>query len=115
LTGRAGARAGPPAETAAVPHPTQLRRAAAADGGAHRFGRAAVLIAALTVLARMVGFGRRVVLTHTMRFSGPGTAYPTASQVPNPGYDAVLGVAVTVGGAGVRAVLRQGRPGPAGQ
>jgi putative peptidoglycan lipid II flippase len=58
-------------------------------------GRAAVLIGAITVLARMVGFGRQLVFAHTVGSHCLGTAYATANQVPNIVYDMVLGGALT--------------------
>ncbi|HEY6277683.1 MAG TPA: lipid II flippase MurJ [Streptosporangiaceae bacterium] len=58
-------------------------------------GRAAVLIGAITVLARVVGFGRQLVFAHTVGNHCLGTAYATANQVPNIVYDVVLGGALT--------------------
>jgi putative peptidoglycan lipid II flippase len=58
-------------------------------------GRAAVLIGALTMLARVIGFGRQVVFAHTVQASCLGTAYTTANMVPNIIYDVVLGGALT--------------------
>jgi putative peptidoglycan lipid II flippase len=58
-------------------------------------GRAAVLIAAITMLARAVGFGRQVVFAHTVQASCLGTAYTTANMVPNIIYDIVAGGALT--------------------
>jgi putative peptidoglycan lipid II flippase len=58
-------------------------------------GRAAVLIGALTALARLVGFGRQLVFAHTVQASCLGSAYTTANQVPNIIYDIVLGGALT--------------------
>ena len=63
-------------------------------GGAG-IGRAAVLIGAITMLARAVGFGRQVVFAHTVQASCLGTAYTTANMVPNIIYDIVLGGALT--------------------
>jgi len=57
--------------------------------------RAAVLIAAITVLARAVGSGRQLVFAHTVGTSCLGTAYTTANMVPNIVYDIVLGGALT--------------------
>jgi putative peptidoglycan lipid II flippase len=59
------------------------------------FGRAAVLIAAITMLARVIGFGRQLVFAHTVGASCLGTAYTTANMVPNIIYDIVLGGALT--------------------
>lgn len=58
-------------------------------------GRAAVLIGSITVLARMVGFGRQLVFAHTVGATCLGTAYTTANQVPNIIYDIVLGGVLT--------------------
>ena len=58
-------------------------------------GRAAVLIGAITMLARAIGFGRQVVFAHTVQASCLGTAYTTANMVPNIIYDIVMGGALT--------------------
>jgi putative peptidoglycan lipid II flippase len=58
-------------------------------------GRAAALIAALTVVARLLGLGRQLVFAHTVQASCLGTAYVTANLVPNIIYDIVLGGALT--------------------
>ena len=58
-------------------------------------GRAAVLIGAITMLARVIGFGRQVVFAHTVQALCLGTAYTTANMVPNIIYDVVLGGALT--------------------
>ena len=58
-------------------------------------GRAALLIAALTMLARVIGFGRQVVFAHTVQAQCLGSAYTTANMVPNIVYDIVLGGALT--------------------
>ncbi|MDR0343557.1 MAG: virulence factor MviN, partial [Nocardiopsaceae bacterium] len=58
-------------------------------------GRAAVMIGVITVLARVVGFGRQLVFAHTVSHTCLGTAYATANQVPNIIYDIVLGGALT--------------------
>ena len=68
-------------------------------GGARRrsrgFGRAALTIGALTVAARVVGFGRQVVFAHTVGTTCLGTAYTTANMVPNIIFDIVLGGALS--------------------
>ncbi len=61
----------------------------------HSIGRAAVLIGAITMAARVIGFGRQVVFAHTVRAQCLGTAYTTANMVPNIIYDVVLGGALT--------------------
>src|SRR5262249_62390790 len=73
---------GPPAQ---VTEPGSLRQVGAG------IGRAAVLIGAITVLARLVGFGRQRVFAHTVGDHFLGTAYATAHQAPNIVDDIVLG------------------------
>lgn len=82
-------------------------------------GRAAVLIGAITVLARVIGFGRQLVFAHTVGSDCLGTAYATANQVPNIVYDIVLGGALTsvvvpvlAGAAARRGVSAPAGPGP---
>jgi peptidoglycan biosynthesis protein MviN/MurJ (putative lipid II flippase) len=58
-------------------------------------GRAAVMIGVITILARLVGFGRQVVFAHTVGTTCLGTAYMTANMVPNIIYDIVLGGALS--------------------
>ncbi|HEX4090834.1 MAG TPA: lipid II flippase MurJ [Trebonia sp.] len=58
-------------------------------------GRAAVMIGVITVLARLVGFGRQVVFAHTVGTTCLGSAYTTANMVPNIIYDIVLGGALS--------------------
>jgi peptidoglycan biosynthesis protein MviN/MurJ (putative lipid II flippase) len=57
-------------------------------------GRAAVMIGVITMLARLVGFGRQVVYAHSVGTTCLGTAYTTANMVPNIVYDIVLGGAL---------------------
>jgi putative peptidoglycan lipid II flippase len=59
-------------------------------------GRAAVLVGSITMLARVIGFGRQVVFAHTVQAQCVGTAYTTANMVPNIIYDIVMGGALTV-------------------
>ncbi|HEX2821977.1 MAG TPA: lipid II flippase MurJ [Streptosporangiaceae bacterium] len=54
-----------------------------------------MLIGAITLLARVIGFGRQVVFAHTVQASCLGTAYTTANMVPNIIYDIVVGGALT--------------------
>jgi putative peptidoglycan lipid II flippase len=77
---------GPPAQ---VTEPGPLRQVGVG------IGRAAVLIGGITVLARLVGFGRQLVFAHTVGNHCLGTAYATANQVPNIIYDIILGGALT--------------------
>jgi putative peptidoglycan lipid II flippase len=58
-------------------------------------GRAAVLIGAITMLARVIGFGRQVVFAHTVQAQCLGTAYTTANMVPNIIFDIVMGGALS--------------------
>ena len=58
-------------------------------------GRAAVLIAVLTVAARLLGLVRTLVFAKTVGATCLGTAYTTANLVPNIIYDIVLGGALT--------------------
>jgi putative peptidoglycan lipid II flippase len=62
---------------------------------ARSIGRAALTIGVITVLARVVGFGRQVVFAHTVGTTCLGTAYTTANMVPNIIYDIVLGGALS--------------------
>ena len=77
---------GPPA---AVTESSPLRQAG------RGIGRAAALIGSITVVARVVGFGRQLVFAHTVGSHCLGTAYATANQVPNIIYDIVIGGALT--------------------
>jgi len=87
--GRNGGGGGPPG--IAAERTGQGQRGGLGPG----IGRAAILIGTLTVLARLIGFGRQLVFTHTVGASCLGTAYTTANQVPNIIYDVVLGGALT--------------------
>ena len=69
------------------------------------------MIGVITVLARMVGFGRQVVFAHTVGTTCLGTAYTTANMVPNIIYDIVLGGAL----ASVVVPVLAGPAGRAGQ
>ena len=56
---------------------------------------AAVLISAVTVVARAAGFGRTVVFAQTVGDNCLGTAYVTANQVPTVLYEIVIGGALS--------------------
>ena len=71
--------------------PPRARPPSSAGSG---IGRAAALIAGLTILARTLGLGRQLVFAHTVQAYCLGTAYVTANQVPNIIYDVVLGGAL---------------------
>ena len=58
-------------------------------------GRAAAMIAALTVLARVLGLVRTVVFAKTVGATCLGTASVTANALPNIVYDIVLGGALS--------------------
>jgi putative peptidoglycan lipid II flippase len=58
-------------------------------------GRAAALIGAVTVLARLLGLVRTLVFAKTVGATCLGTAYITANTLPNIVYDIVLGGALT--------------------
>ncbi len=55
---------------------------------------AALLIAVVTILSRMVGFGRWLVFSHTVAASCLGDAYNTANQMPNIIFEVVAGGAL---------------------
>ena len=52
------------------------------------------MIGVITMLARLVGFGRQVVFAHSVGTTCLGTAYTTANMVPNIVYDIILGGAL---------------------
>jgi putative peptidoglycan lipid II flippase len=81
-----------PAARAAAESPGSGARPRRAAAG---IGRAAALIAVLTVAARVAGLGRQLVFAHTVEAHCLGAAYVTANQVPNIIYDIVLGGALT--------------------
>jgi putative peptidoglycan lipid II flippase len=89
---------GPGGETGTVPR-ARGTAARAPEGGRSRqrpgIGEAAVMIGVITVLARLVGFGRQVVFAHSVGSTCLGTAYTTANMVPNIIYDIVLGGALS--------------------
>lgn len=55
----------------------------------------AALVAVVTVVARVVGFGRWLVFSGTVHAGCVGTAYATANQLPNVLYEVVAGGALT--------------------
>ena len=57
--------------------------------------RGAAVIAGLTILSRFVGLGRTVVFSQTVGATCLGTAYVTASQIPNLVQELVLGGALS--------------------
>jgi putative peptidoglycan lipid II flippase len=74
-------------------------RAAAGPGTGPRpvagIARGAMIIAGFTMLARILGLVRTLVFSQTIGATCLGTAYVTASQVPNLVYELVLGGALT--------------------
>lgn len=58
-------------------------------------GRAAAMIAGLTIVARLLGLVRTVVFAKTVGATCLGTAYITANTLPNIVYDVILGGALT--------------------
>lgn len=69
----------------------------AVDNSPPRTGlaRAAMLVAGVTVLSRLIGFVRVLVFAHTVGPSCLGDAYYTANTVPNILFDLVAGGALT--------------------
>ena len=55
---------------------------------------AAVLIATITVLARVVGFGRQIVFVRSVGVTCLNTAYTTANAIPNLVFEMVIGGAL---------------------
>ncbi|GAA3337055.1 hypothetical protein GCM10020358_11950 [Amorphoplanes nipponensis] len=68
--------------------------APAPRSGAGRIAGAAALIAGLTVLARLAGFGRTVVFISTVRDNSLGDLYNAANTVPNIVFELVAGGAL---------------------
>ncbi|MFC7330563.1 murein biosynthesis integral membrane protein MurJ [Marinactinospora rubrisoli] len=67
----------------------RIRRLSAGVAGA------AVLIAAVTLVARVAGFGRTFVFSQTVGDNCLGTAYYTANQLPNVLFEIVIGGALS--------------------
>ena len=78
--------------------PGAQRPAAAGETGGSRVGgriaQAALLVAAITVLARIVGFGRWLVFSKTVGAGCLAEAYTTANQLPNILFEVVAGGAL---------------------
>src|SRR3954452_7825283 len=64
-------------------------------GGGAGVASAALLVAGVTVIARVVGFGRVLVFAHTVGPSCLGDTYYTANTVPNIVFDIVVGGALS--------------------
>jgi murein biosynthesis integral membrane protein MurJ len=74
--------------------PSSARAAAGPAGGASAWVGAALLIAGVTIVARVIGFLRFVVLARTVGTSCLGDVYATANAVPNIIYEVVVGGAL---------------------
>ena len=61
---------------------------------AHGIARAAIIVAGVTVLARVVGFGRWLVFSKTVGAGCLADAYATANQLPNVLFEIVVGGAL---------------------
>ena len=77
---------GPAAPGTTQPPPQRLARGIA---------RGAAIVAGLTMASRLLGLVRTLVFSQTVGAGCLGTAYVTASQVPNLVYELVLGGAMT--------------------
>src|SRR5215813_4550159 len=75
-----------PPGTTTQPPPQRLARGIA---------RGALIVAGLTMASRLLGLVRTLVFSQTVGAGCLGTAYVTASQVPNLVYELVLGGALT--------------------
>jgi putative peptidoglycan lipid II flippase len=64
------------------------------NGAGGRIARAALLVAGVTVLARVVGFGRWLVFSKTVGAGCLAEAYATANQLPNVLFEVVVGGAL---------------------
>jgi putative peptidoglycan lipid II flippase len=72
--------------------PTDAPRAPRLGAG---IARGAAIVAALTIVSRLLGLVRTLVFSQTVGASCLGTAYVTANQVPNLLYELILGGALT--------------------
>jgi putative peptidoglycan lipid II flippase len=85
---------GEPAEPGGAADPADPARLAAGASG-QGLARAALLIAIVTVLARLTGFARVIVFARTVGPSCLGDTYFTANTVPNIIFDIVAGGALS--------------------
>ncbi|HUV48809.1 MAG TPA: virulence factor MviN, partial [Actinomycetes bacterium] len=74
--------------------PGNPRAGTSPDSGASAWVGAALLIAGVTIVARVIGFLRFVVLARTAGTSCLGDVYATANAVPNIIYEVVVGGAL---------------------
>lgn len=75
-------------------NPSDDRAPTSAGSGASAWVSAALLIAGVTIVARVIGFLRFVVLARTAGTSCLGDVYATANAVPNIIYEVVVGGAL---------------------
>jgi len=66
-----------------------------------RLARAALVVAAITVLARVVGFARWLVFSKTVGAGCLAEAYTTANQLPNILFEVVAGGALCLTGVAI--------------
>lgn len=71
------------------------RATAKARGSGQGIARGAAIIAALTILSRILGLGRTLVFSQSIGAGCLGTAYATANQVPSLIYELAIGGALT--------------------
>lgn len=83
--------AGPPAP---AEQPAPASPAGSGSRIGHNFAKAALLIAVLTVFARIAGFGRNVVFANTVGQTCLGQTYQTVNTVPNIIFEIVAGGAL---------------------
>ena len=84
----------------AVPQPGQetdaeLDQREGAPGGSHGILRAAGTMAVASLVSRLTGFLRTVVLTAALGFAAVGNAYTVANTLPNIVYELLLGGVLT--------------------
>ncbi|MFI5955895.1 murein biosynthesis integral membrane protein MurJ [Cryptosporangium sp. NPDC051539] len=81
-------------DTAAAPDSTGTPPTSAAARATRTLFGAAGLIAGLTVLARLIGFGRIVVFTGAVGYHGVGDIYQVVNTIPNIVFEIVAGGAL---------------------
>ncbi|WP_427890400.1 murein biosynthesis integral membrane protein MurJ [Kribbella sp. GL6] len=77
-----------------APHTSSAQNGSPGGFGGARIAQAALLVAAVTVLARVVGFGRWLVFSKTVGAGCLAEAYTTANQLPNILFEVVAGGAL---------------------
>ena len=73
----------------------QRRARKKSKGPGQDIARGAAIIAALTILSRILGLGRTLVFSQSVGAGCLGTAYATANQVPSLIYEVAIGGALT--------------------